>query len=510
MRRTPISSMVLTLLAALLLVHPSTSAHAAEGRTRLRSPQRTTRARKPARKPHRISPKQAARLIDPGDHVFVPIGHHVPDSILGALKARGNDPKGGLSAKRPVRLHTFTMFTRHPDVFSPKIHAEPFFTGGVARKAVNEGWGSPMAMHLHAVPRAIAEGSVPLDVALLQVSKPRKRRVRGKDGKRRTIWEVNVGASLAATPEALDAAKLVVAEINPNVPRAKGAWIPMDKIDAVVESKAKLVYKAPAKVGEADRKIAAHVAKLIPKKATLQVGIGAVADAVVDGLVAQKIPLAGVRSELLGPALIKIIDAGLVKGKVEYTFAEGGAKDIKWLDNNKRVVARPTREINDWNKSSRIPRLWSVNTVLEVDTYGQAPAHATESKWLSGFGGAVNFARGAKDSKGGGSVLVLHATRRSKKSGKLLSNVVSQTRKLVTYSAADTQYIVTEHGIALPWATGLERAVAIANIADPAFRKGQLRSIARRHKRSVGEVESLSRKIAEKMEREYGVVATAK
>jgi 4-hydroxybutyrate CoA-transferase len=420
-------------------------------------------------RPKVVTAAQAAKMIKAGDKVWMPIGHQIAGTVVDAMAARAKDPKGGLSAKKPVEIVALSnvagrkLFDR-----SGKIQPKALFIGANNRDAISGGRGSFVPVFLSRIPKLLKEGTIKVDKAVIQVSPPDR------------FGYVTLGASAAATIAALGKAKTIIAEVNPNVPRTNGATkFHISKLDAIVKSNAPQVALPEPKIGATEKAIAKHIVKLIPKSPTLQFGIGGIPDAVAGQLAASGRKDLRVHSEMISDGVMKLAQSGAVKGKVKYSFAMGSQKMLKWLNKNRKAKAYTTDYINDPARVSKIKNVVSVNSALRVDLSGQVNAQYVKDAWYSGVGGQVDFFRGAMGSKGGKAILALPATTKLR-NGKVISRIVPRLGEgdVVTTSMHDVQYVVTEHGVAkLDGKTSVERARALIKIAAPQFRQELTRNL---------------------------------
>lgn len=413
-------------------------------------------------RPREITAAHAARMIKADDHVWIPIGHQVPSSIISSLAERVKK-EPSINAEHPVRLVGLSnVMSRRIFDRAGKVQPQSLFIGGNVRDAVMAGRGAFTPIFLSRVPRMIEEGNIKVDKAIIQVSAPDK------------FGFVTLGASAAASLSAIKKAKLVIAEVNPNVPRTNGvSKFHISQIDAIVKSNKTQKALPEPQIGATEKAIAKHIVKLIPEKPTLQFGIGAIPDAVAGLLAKSGRKDLRVHSEMISDGVMNLEKAGAIKGKVKYSFAMGSDKMLKWLDKNKKLRSYTTDQINNPAKLVKIPRLVSVNSALRVDLRGQVNAQYIKDTWYSGVGGQVDFFRGAMGSKGGRAILALPSTT-TLKNGKRISRIVPALGKgdIVTTSMHDLQYVVTEHGVAhLDGKNAVERARALIGIAAPEFRK---------------------------------------
>lgn len=271
------------------------------------------------------------------------------------------------------------------------------------------------------------------------------------------------------------AAKRVIVEVNPNMPRVFGdCTLHISEIDAIIENTTPLIEMPPRPSTELDLKISQYITEMIPDRACVQFGVGGVPNAVCAQLTNHKD--LGVHSELMGPGLAKLIRSGAVSNKYKqnhlhknvYTLAMGDKEMYEFLDNNSSMEAHPVFHINNPYIIGQNDNLISINSFLEVDFSGQANAEFMNGRQYSAPGGQLDFVRGAQISKGGKSILAAYSTAAKGK----ISRIVPQLIGPATDPRVDTQYIVTEYGVAnLRGKSTAERTVALIEIAHPNFRE---------------------------------------
>lgn len=335
-----------------------------------------------------------------------------------------------------------------------------------ARRAYADGLVDFYPCHFHEVPSLFEKGFYKPDVTLLQLAPP------DAEG------YCSYGLSCDYTKPAAEMAKVVVAEINPQMPRVGGRKnaIHISKIDHIIEVDHPIVAVPPASIGELEKKIGENVASLIGDGATLQLGIGAIPDAVLSYLTDRK--NLGIHTELLSDGVMKLIELGVVNnskkelhtGKVVATFITGSQDFYHFLNDNPDVELYPVSHTNKPDIIGSMSNFVAINSAIEVDLFGQANAESIGPRLFSGSGGQVDFLRGTKLSYGGFSVLALPSTASGGKVSRIVPRITQGA--LVTTPRNDVDYIVTEYGIArLRGKTMSERAKALIAIAHPSYRE---------------------------------------
>jgi 4-hydroxybutyrate CoA-transferase len=287
---------------------------------------------------------------------------------------------------------------------------------------------------------------------------------------------VSLGVSVDYTLQAIKSAKTVIAEVNPNMPRTHGnSYVRVDEIDYFVPTELPITELQPPNIGEVEQEIGRNIASLIDDGSTLQLGIGAIPDAVLKFLT-EKHDL-GIHSEMFSDGVMDLVEAGVVTcekktlhpGKMIVTFLMGTKKLYKWVDENPMVEMYPVDYVNDPYVVMRNEKMVAINSALQVDVLGQVAADTLGPTQFSGVGGQVDFVRGAARSKGGKAIIALPATAAKGTVSRIAATLDHGAS--VTTSRNDVDYVVTEFGIAaLRGKTVRERMEALVNIAHPDFR----------------------------------------
>lgn len=411
---------------------------------------------------HRIvSAEQAAKHIKSGDTVYVHSNAAAPESLLDAMTNRA----GELSNVRVVHLLTLSKAAYAQENYSNSFRVNALFIGKNVRKAVNEGRADYTPAFLSEIPSLFERGILPLDVCLLQVSPP--------DAHGYCSYGVSVDCSIAARKSA----KTVIAEVNTRMPRTLGrSFVHVSKLDLIVETDRPLPVLEPEEPSDVDRAIGQHVATLVEDGATLQLGIGAIPNAVLKYLNEKR--NLGVHSEMLSDGIVDLIEAGVVTndaktflpGKVAVSFVMGTQRLYDFVDNNPLIEFQTSDFINDPDIIARNSKMTAINSALQVDVTGQISADSIGNQLYSGFGGQVDFVRGASRARGGKAIIALPSTAK----GGTVSRICSTLRpgSGVVTSRGDVHYVVTEFGIAqLHGRTLLQRMHALIAIAHPDFRE---------------------------------------
>ena len=338
-----------------------------------------------------------------------------------------------------------------------------FFLGGNTRDAVYEGRGDFTPCFFYQIPQ-LFRTSLPIDVALVTVSPPDENGF------------CSFGTSCDYTKPAAEAAKLVIAQVNKKMPRTLGdGFIHINDIDIIVEHDEQVPELPNPKITDVEMKIGENCAKLINDGDTLQLGIGAIPDAVLKFLTHKKD--LGIHSEMISDGVMELYEMGVInckkknlhKGKMVVAFLMGTQKLYEFVHDNPAISMMDIEYVNNPIVIGQNDNMVSVNSALQIDLMGQVCAEAMGLKQFSGIGGQVDFIRGAAFSKGGKSILAFPSTAKKGTISKIVPFLTEGSA--VTTSRTDVDYIVTEHGIAhLKGQTLKERARRLINIADPNFR----------------------------------------
>ena len=412
-----------------------------------------------------INLEQAAGLVKSGDTIVFSHACGEPKRLPGALVEQADRLKG-------VKIvHMVTM--------GPALYCQPgmensfrhitFFAGGPTRTAIREGRADYLPCFFSQIP-SMFNNILPVDVAMVTVSPP----------------DINgycsLGVSVDYTRKAVQAARIVIAEVNPNMPRTHGeSFVKVDEIDHFVFVDEPLYELIPPQISDVELAIGRHVAELIDDGACLQLGIGGIPDAVLRNLGGFKD--LGIHSEMISNGVKDLVENGVVtcrkktihRGKIVVTFMMGTQAFYQWTDDNPMIEMRTVDYVNDPSVIARNDNLISINSAIEVDLLGQVCADTMGFHQFSGVGGQVDFVRGARLSVGGKAIIALPSTARNGEISRITACL--KPGSAVTTSRNDVDYIVTDYGIAgLRGRTTRERAQALIKIAHPAFREEICRS----------------------------------
>jgi 4-hydroxybutyrate CoA-transferase len=407
-----------------------------------------------------IPADEALALVHSGQRVYIGSGCGVPTLLLEALVGRA-------PTLRDVEI--IHMLTAGDDPTTAPEYCGAFrhnalFVGPNVRRAVNEGRADFTPIFLSEIPRLFRSGQLPLDVAMIQVAPP--------DQHGFCSLGVEVGCSLPAA----QLAHTVIAEVNTQMPRTLGdSFIHVSHLTACVESDRSLPELPQGDSNPIAEMIGQHVAELIPDSATLQLGIGAVPDAVLRYLTHKR--HLGIHSELFSDGIIDLVEAGVVdgeaksihRGKLVAGFLLGTRRLFDWVHNNAMVELHPTDYTNDPFVIAQHRHMVAINSALQIDLSGQVCADSIGTHIYSGAGGQVDFMRGAARAEEGRPIIALPSTAQHGAISRIVPTL--DVGAGVVTSRYDVHYVVTEYGVAyLHGKTLAQRAQALIAIAHPDFR----------------------------------------
>lgn len=413
----------------------------------------------------------AVGVVRDGDTIVAPIGAGEPPALVHALSERRRE------------FHDVTVFSLLPlaraAYFDPEtrehVRHSTAFLGGVSRPGAGEGWVDYCPAHFSEIPELIRRGLLPCDVVFARASAMDEHGF------------FALGLSADYTMAAVERARAVVLEVNPRVPFTFGdCHVHVSQVAALVESDDAVVELPPPSIGDVERAIAGHVADLVPDGATLQIGIGAIPDAVVQQL-RTKNDL-GIHTEMFGDGILSLLEAGVVTnarknlhhGKMLATFALGSQRLYEYMHRNPALEMHPVDVTNDPFLAGANDGLHSINGTLAVDLVGQCGSETLGSRPYSGTGGQVDFVRAANRSRGGKAIIVVPSTAKGGTVSRIVPTLAPGTH--VTTGKNDVDYVVTEFGVAhLRGRTARDRARALIGIAHPDFRDQLTEEAGRLH-----------------------------
>ena len=413
-----------------------------------------------------VTPQEAAQAVKSGNRIFLTGNVSVPQKTLAALVEYAPNLEN-------VEICQ-ALTVGSADYVSPEMEGHlrinSIFISANIRKAVHEGRADFTPVLLSEFPLLFKRGLLPLDVAMIHVSLPDEHGF------------CSLGVEVGLTKTAAESAKIIIAEVNEQMPRTLGdSFIHVSRLNYIVPVDYP-ISELPMGEGESSEvveKIAGYIAELIPDGATMQLGIGAIPDAVLKFLFDKKD--LGIHTELFSDGVIDLVNAGVLTnaqkslhpGKIVAGFLLGTKRLYDWVDDNPLIELHRTEYVNDPFVIAQNERMVAVNSAIEVDLTGQVCADSIGPKLYSGVGGQLDFIYGASRSKGGVPIIALPSTN-TMRDGTVISKIALMLRHGagVVTSRNHVRYIVTEFGVAdLYGKTIRERATQLINIAHPDFRE---------------------------------------
>jgi acyl-CoA hydrolase/GNAT superfamily N-acetyltransferase len=416
-----------------------------------------------------VTPSEAAERIRPGQRVFIGTGCGQPQALVAAVSARWRD----LADTEIVHLLTSGEAPYAQTEMISHFRVNSFFITENVRGVIQDGLGDYTPMFLSEIPRLFQSGQLPLDVALIQVSPPDDQGL------------CSLGVSVDIVMPAAQNAALVIAQVNPQMPRTGGdSFLHVHDLDVLVDADEPLCEIRSPEPDDDTRRIAEYVAALVCDGATLELGIGRIPQAVLEFLTDKKD--LGIHTEMLTDPIVDLIEAGVVtgahktldRGRVVASFCLGTRKLYDYIDDNPIFAFKPTDYVNDPFIIGRQHHMVAINVALEVDLTGQVCSDSLGNKFFSGIGGQVDFNRGAARSRGGKAIIAMPSTALGGTVSRIVGTL-SPGAGVVT-TRGDVHYVVTEHGVAyLHGKSVRERAMALISISHPDFRADLLREAER-------------------------------
>ncbi|MFZ2397580.1 MAG: GNAT family N-acetyltransferase [Smithella sp.] len=411
-----------------------------------------------------VSEDEIFSHIRRGDHIFVASGCGEPQYLVQAMiRYVESNPKAFFDAEI-IHIYSLGLAPYAGAKYKANFRHNSFFIGNSTRDSINAGMADYTPISLSQLPALLASGAVRIDVALIQTSMPDEHHY------------LSLGVSVDVVKAATEKAKIVIAQINPNMPRIHGdGFIHIKDVDFIIPYDEPLLEVSKTQASDVIKTIGKNVARLVQDGDTIQVGWGGLPNAVMASLYNKKD--LGVHTELLSDGLVYLIKTGVINnsrktidhGKSVAAFCMGTRETYDFLDNNPSIALRTLDYTNSQLIMSRIENMVAINSALEIDLSGQATSESIGGVFYSGIGGHQDFMRGALFSRNGKTILALKSTSRNDTISRIVPALKEQAG--ITLNRADTRYVVTEYGIAYLHGKNIrERAMSLIAIAHPKFR----------------------------------------
>lgn len=417
------------------------------------------------------TPENAVTAVKSNDHIFISGNAATPFPLVDALAARKDDLQG-------VEVNHVLLIGEDPFTkpgMEKHFRHNSLFVGPADRLAINQGRSDYVPIFLFEIPALFTKKIIPLDVAIIQVSPPDEHGF------------MSFGVECLTTKAAAESARIVIAQVNENMPRTLGdSFVHISRIHKIVELSKDLPELPRKPPSEVELKIGRHIASLVEDGGTLQLGIGGIPDAVLQSLMDKKD--LGIHTEMVSDGIVKLVEAGIITnsrktlhpGKIIATFILGSRQLYSFVDNNPLFELHPCDYTNDPFIVAKNEKMVAINSAIEVDITGQVCSDSIGTKIYSGFGGQLDFIRGAAYSKGGKPIIALPSTTKNDTVSRIVPKLKSGAGVVTT--RADVHYVVTEFGIAELHGRNLrQRAKALIDVAHPNFRE-ELERYAVEHK----------------------------
>ncbi len=402
--------------------------------------------------------EEAVRVIKSNDHVFIHSAAAVPQILVQAMTARHAE----LSNVSIYSIHTEGDAPYAAEGMQQAFNVKPFFVGANVRENIQANRGSYIPVFLSEVPALFRNSTISLDIALISVSPPDEHGF------------CSLGTSVDITLAAIQTAKIIIAQINKYMPRTHGdGFIHFSRINYAVEYHVPLSQTSTSPVSELEHQIGKHITELVEDGATLQMGIGAIPNAVLSCLVNHR--NLGIHSEMFSDGILPLVESGVINGsqKVKHrnsivgSFVVGSQKLYDFINDNPIVKMLDFSYVNNVEIIRQNPKVTAINSAIEIDLTGQVCADSIGSKIYSGVGGQMDFIRGASLSDGGKPIIALPSTTTSG-----ISRIVPilKSGAGVVTTRAHVHWVVTEYGaVNLYGKTLKERAELLIKIAHPKY-----------------------------------------
>ncbi|WP_264519682.1 acetyl-CoA hydrolase/transferase family protein [Flavobacterium sp. N1994] len=407
-----------------------------------------------------VTAAEAVKVVKSNDRVYLQAAAAAPTILSKALAERASE----LRNVEVCHLHTEGEAHYAKPELAESFHVNSFFIGANVRHTLVAGNGSYTPVFLSELPHLFRKNVLPIDVAFIHVSPPDRH------------GYCSLGVSIEATVAAIENAKTVIAQVNPQMPRTFGDGIlHVDEIDYLVEVDVPIYSHEPSSFSKEEEKIGEYIASLIEDKSTLQMGIGSIPNAALSKLKNHKD--LGLHTEMFSDGVIDLIESdvincnykGTLRGRVLATFLVGSKRLYDFVHDNPFIEMKESSMVNDTARIRKNPKMIAINSAIEVDVTGQVCADSIGPHLYSGVGGQMDFIRGASLSEGGKAIIALPST--TKRGESRIVPYLKQGAGVVS-TRSHVQYIITENGIAdLYGKTLRQRTEAMVRIAHPSHQE---------------------------------------
>lgn len=422
-----------------------------------------------------LSVDQIFQKIHLGDRIFISTACGEPQYLVNSMiKYVENNPKALLDSE-VMHVWTLGLAPYADEKYKRNFRYNSFFIGNNAREAINKGLADYSPIFLSQIPDLFRKGMVSLDVALIQTSLPDEHGF------------VSLGVSVDIVKAATEISRMVVAQINKNMPRVHGdGFIHISELDYIVHYDEPLLEYQDEPDTEVAKQIGKYVAKLVEDGDTIQVGYGSIPNAVLASLVNKK--NLGIHTELISDGLVELMKKGVVnnsqktinRGKTIATFCMGNKNTYEYINDNPAIEFRTVDITNNPLLIAQHKNMTAINSALEIDLTGQASAESIGHTFYSGIGGQADFMRGSVLAENGKTILTIPSTADNGKVSRIMPFLKEGAG--VTLNRGDIYYVVTEYGIAYLHGKNIrERAMELIAIAHPKFRSELIKGAKERN-----------------------------
>lgn len=403
-----------------------------------------------------ITAQEAVKIVKSGDRIYLHAAAAAPTILANALTERASELRG----VEICHLHIEGEARYANPEFADSFHVNSFFIGSNVRHTLAAGNGSYTPVFLSELPNLFRKKVLPLDVVFIHVSPPDNH------------GYCSLGVSVEAILAAIESAKTVIAQVNPQMPRTFGDGIlHISEIDYLVEVDMPIYSHTIEESSPLEDKIGSYIAFLIDDESTLQMGIGSIPNAALSKLSNHK--NLGLHTEMFSDGVIDLIESnvingnykGVSRGRALATFVIGSQRLYDFVNDNPFIEMKESIYVNDTARIRKNPKMVAINSAIEVDVTGQVCADSIGARMYSGVGGQMDFIRGASLSEGGKAIIALPSI--TKNGDSRIVPFLKQGAGVVT-TRSHIQYIITENGIADLYGKTLRQRVAeMVKIAHP-------------------------------------------